>query len=98
MVHFRTKMITDMMNEYMDGRIDGMERRTEEWTDGNGWMEWTGERRNGRMNGWEKWSGERRNGRMNGWVEWSGERRNGRMEWMDGMERRTDEWTDGIDV
>ena len=25
------------MHEYMDGRIDGMERRTEEWTDE--WMD-----------------------------------------------------------
>ena len=33
-----------MMNEYMDGRIDG----------------WKGERRNGRMNGWMEWKGERR--------------------------------------
>ena len=46
------------------------------------------------MNGWVECKGERRNGRMNGWVEWKGERMNGRMEWMDGMERRTDEWTD----
>ena len=76
-------MTTDMMNEYMAGRIDGMERRTEEWTDRNRWMKWKGERRNGRMNGWMEWSGERRNGRMNGWVEWSGEPRNGRLE-MDG--------------
>ena len=29
--------------------MGGMERRTEEWTVGNGWMEWSGERMNGRM-------------------------------------------------
>ena len=37
MLQDRTKMTTDMMNEYMAGRIDEMERRTEERTDE--WMD-----------------------------------------------------------
>ena len=36
-------------DEWTDELMDGMERRTEEWTVGNGWMEWSGERINGRM-------------------------------------------------
>ena len=36
-------------DEWTDELMDGMERRTEEWTVGNGWMEWSGERMNGRM-------------------------------------------------
>ena len=35
--------------EWTDEWMGGMERRTEEWTVGNGWMEWSGERMNGRM-------------------------------------------------
>ena len=50
------------------------------------------------MNTWmDEWMNGKANdamGESNGWVEWKGERRNGRMESMDGMERRTDEWTD----
>ena len=36
-------------DEWTDELMDGMERRTEEWADVNGWMEWSGERINGRM-------------------------------------------------
>ena len=36
-------------DEWTDELMDGMERRTEEWADVNGWMEWSGERMNGRM-------------------------------------------------
>ena len=63
----RPKMTTDMMNEYMDGRMNG----------------WKGDRRNGRI--MDGWNGEA-NGGMDGWK------------CVYGMERRTDEWTDGIDV
>ena len=49
-------------------------------------------------NGWMEWEGERMNRRMYVWMEWEGEPLNGRMHgmdgWMDGMGRRTDEWTD----
>ena len=56
-IMLRTEEWTD---EWMDGMerrteqwtdewMGGMERRTKEWTVGNGWMEWSGERTNGRM-------------------------------------------------
>ena len=56
----RKRQTDEWTDELMDGmerrteeRTDewmgGMERRTEEWTVGNGWMEWSGERMNGRM-------------------------------------------------
>ena len=35
--------------QWTDGMDGWMERKTEEWTDGTGWMEWKGERMNGRM-------------------------------------------------
>ena len=43
------KHAMDTMHEHMDELWGRMKRRTEEWTDGNGWMEWKGERMNGRM-------------------------------------------------
>ena len=43
------KHAMDTMHEHMDELRGRMKRRTEEWTDGNGWMEWKGERMNGRM-------------------------------------------------
>ena len=56
----RKRQTDEWTDEFMDGMerrteewtdewMGGMERRTEEWTVGNGWMEWSGERMNGRM-------------------------------------------------
>ena len=39
----------DTMHEHMDELRGRMKGRTEEWTVGNGCMEWSGERMNGRM-------------------------------------------------
>ena len=43
------KHAMDTMHEHMDESRGRMKGRTEEWTVGNGWMEWSGERMNGRM-------------------------------------------------
>jgi len=53
----------------------------------NTWMdEWMNGKANDAMDGSNGWMDGKENGGMDGWN------------WMDGMERRTDEWTDGIDV
>ena len=43
------KHAMDTMHEHMDELRGRMKRRTEEGTDVNRWMEWKGERMNGRM-------------------------------------------------
>ena len=64
--------------------MDGMGRRTFEWTDAwNGWMEWEGERMNGRMHGCMEWVDGMESRTDEGTDEWMNGRMNG---WMDGMD------------